>query len=450
MAIDPSIFKAYDVRGIYPDTLNDEIAYKIGQGYADFVKPEGEVVVGNDVRIHSEVLKKDLTRGLTDAGINVVDVGLISTDMSYFSVGNYKLAGGIQSTASHNPPEWHGFKMVREEVQPLTLEQGISQIKDFVLSGKTTQVPTKGTVREMSIDEDYARFVLGWLTPEKIKPMKVVINANFGYAGIIFKKIVQMGNLPLEIIELNTNPDGTFPKGRPDPFVPENRTEFAELVASSASDLGIAWDADADRVFFAADGGLFVEPYYLNTILIKKMLLKHPGEKVIYDPRYSWALIDEIKKNGGTPVISRVGHSFIKEAMRKEDALFATESSGHTYYRDYWYADSGMIPVMQVLEFLSEENVKLSDVVAPIMQKYFISGEINSEVADKEGKMEEIAQKYKDGKQSRLDGVAVEYEDYRFVVRPSNTEPLLRLTVEAKSKELMEAKKEEILKLINP
>jgi len=448
VSVDPSIFKPYDVRGIYPTTLNEETAYKIGQGYADFVKPKGEIAVGHDVRLHSQKLKDEVVRGLTDAGIDVVDVGLISTDMYYFAVGHYQLAGGIQSTASHNPPEWHGFKMVKESVKPLTFEQGITQIRDFAVSGKSIQAPTKGNVRQMNIEEDYAGFVLGWLTAPKIKPVKVVINANFGYAGVIFKKIVQKGKLPLEIVELNTNPDGTFPKGRPDPFVPENRTEFTELVSSTGADLGIAWDADADRVFFAADGGLFVEPYYLNTILIEKMLSKYPGEKVIYDPRYSWALIDEIEKNGGKPVLCRVGHSFIKEAMRSENALFATESSGHTYYRDFWYADSGMIPVMQVLEFLSEGNVKLSEAVREVMQKYFISGEINSEVADKEGKMAEIGQKYQDGKQSTLDGIAVEYDQYRFVVRPSNTEPLLRLTVEGKTREIMEEKKEEILKLI--
>ncbi|MFZ5932799.1 MAG: phosphomannomutase/phosphoglucomutase [Patescibacteria group bacterium] len=448
MKVDPSIFKAYDVRGIYPDSLNEEISYRIGQAYADFVQPGKEVMVGNDVRIHSEKLKKEVIRGLIDAGVSVIDAGLITTDMYYFAVGHYQLAGGIQSTASHNPPEWHGFKMVREEVKPLTFEQGITQIKDFVTSGRTLPGKSKGTVRAVNIEEDYVNFILGFLNPQKVKPMKVVVNANFGYAGIIFKKIAAKGKLPLEIIELNTNPDGSFPKGRPDPFVPENRTEFTQLVKSTGSDLGIAWDADADRVFFAAEGGLFIEPYYLNTILIRKMLAKYPKEKVIYDPRYTWALIDEITKNGGQPVISRVGHSFIKEAMRKENAIFAAESSGHTYYRDFWYADSGMIPVMQILEFMSETGIKLSDAVKDVMQRYFISGEVNTEVADKEAKMQEIAARYQDGKLSRLDGIAVEYPDFRFVVRPSNTEPLLRLTVEAKAKELMQEKTAEIRKII--
>ena len=448
MTIDPSIFKAYDIRGIYPDNLDEEIAYKIGQGYINFAKPQGEVMVGMDVRLHSEDLKNSLIKGLIDGGVNVVDVGMMSTDMLYFGVGNYQLDGGLQSTASHNPPEWHGFKMVEKGPTPMTLEHGIGQIRDFVLSGQKLSSNRKSVVRKMDIWDDYCKYILKWVDPSKVKPMKVVINPNFGPGGKIFEKIVKMGGLPLELIKLNFEPDGHFPKGRPDPFIPENRIEFSELVKSSGADFGIAWDADSDRVFFCADGGLFVEPYYLNTILIKQMLSKFPGEKIIYDPRYSWALIDAIKESGGTPIVSRVGHSYIKENLKKENALYATESSGHTYFRDYWYSDCGMIPPMQVLEFLSENNVKLSDAVKPVMNKYFISGEINSDVTDKEGKMEEIAKKYHDAKQSRLDGIAVEYPEYRFVVRPSNTESLLRLTLEAKSKDLMEQKRDEVLAII--
>jgi len=446
--INQEIFKAYDIRGIYPDTLNNELAYKIGQGYVDFTKPQGEVMVGKDVRLHSGELKDALVRGITDAGINVVDVGFMSTDMLYFGVGNYSFAGGLQSTASHNPPEWHGFKMVEKGPKPMTLEHGIGQVRDFAISGKTLNVDKKGTVRQMDIWEDYCKHILSWVNPQKIKPMKVVVNPNFGFGGKIFEKIVQMGKLPLELIKINFEPDGTFPKGRPDPFIPENRIEFAELVKSSGADLGITWDADSDRVFFCADGGLFVEPYFLNTILIKQMLLKQPKEKMVYDPRYSWALIDAIKENGGTPVISRVGHSYIKEKLREENCLFGAESSGHTYYRDYWYSDCGMIPPMQVLEFLSENNITLSEATKPVMSKYFISGEINSDVADKEAKMEEIAQKYHNAEISKLDGVAIEYSDWRFCVRPSNTEPLLRLTLEAKNEKLMEEKRDEVLKII--
>ncbi|HWA51888.1 MAG TPA: phosphomannomutase/phosphoglucomutase [Patescibacteria group bacterium] len=446
--MDTSIFKAYDIRGIFPTTLNENIAYKIAQGYAEYVKPQAPVVVGNDVRLHSVEIKNAIIRGLNDAGIDTVDVGLITTDMLYFCVGSFGYGGGIQATASHNPPEWHGIKMIREKVIPLNLEEGINQIKDFVVQGKTINVANKGKNATRDIENEYCQFILGFLTQKNIKPMKIVIDPNFGYSGKIFEKIIELGNLPIELIKLNFEPDGTFPKGRPDPFIPENRIEFMDLVKNSEADLGIAWDADGDRVFFCADGGEFTEPYYLNTILIKQMLADHPREKIIYDPRYTWALIEAIKNAGGEALLCRVGHSYIKEMMRKDNALFATESSGHTYYRDYFFADCGMIPPMQVINFLSSNNVKLSDSVKPVMNKYFISGEINTEVVDKEAKMNEIAEKYKDGQQSRLDGIAIEYQEYRFCVRPSNTENLLRLTLEAKSKELMEEKRDEVLRLI--
>ncbi|HTK03286.1 MAG TPA: phosphomannomutase/phosphoglucomutase [Alphaproteobacteria bacterium] len=448
MQIDTSIFKAYDIRGIYPTNITPELAYKLGQAYATYIKPQGEVVVGNDVRIHSEELKNKLAEGLVDSGVNVVDIGLVSTDMLYFAVGHFGYAGGIQSSASHNPPEFHGFKMIREKVIPTSLEDGISQMRDLIEKDNFEKTTQKGTIRKLNIEDDYISYILSWIDAKKIKKFKVVINANFGYAGVVFKKVVEAGNLPIEVIGLNDNPDGTFPKGRPDPFVPENRAEFSELVKNSEADLGIAWDADADRVFFCANGGEFLEPYFLNTLLIKQMLKKFPNEKIIYDPRYTWALVDAIKENGGIPVICKVGHSYIKAKMRQENALYATESSGHTYFRDFWYADNGMIPAMQILELLSESEEKLSDLIKPVVSKYFMSGEINNVVSDKQTKMDEIAQKYKDGKQDTLDGISVEYSDYRFNVRPSNTESLLRLNLEAKSKELMEQKRDEVLAMI--
>lgn len=447
MKTDPSIFKAYDIRGTFPDQINNDTAYLIGQAYAAVVKPEGKVLVGRDVRLHSEELQKSVIAGLTDAGVDVVDVGLISTDMSYFGVGHFKYAGGIQVTASHNPPEFHGVKMVREGVVPIAMETGISEIRDFVLSEKKIK-EEKGNVEKRDLMDDYIDYILTWLDKDKVKPTKVVYDPNFGFAGKVFERLIKKAGLPIEIIPLNAEPNGNFPKGRPDPFVPENRPEFVELVKSSGADFGIAWDADADRAFFCADGGVFVEPYYLNTLLIKKMLMKSPNETIIYDPRYTWALIDAIKENGGKPLLCRVGHSYIKASMRKNNALFATESSGHTYYRDYWYADCGMIPVMQILDFVSESGMKLSDAVYPVMHKYFISGEINSKVKDVKDVTEELAKEYKGGKQNRLDGLTVEYDAFRFNVRPSNTEPLLRLNLEAKSQKLMEEKRDEVLKVI--
>lgn len=446
--IDPSIFKGYDIRGIFPDTIDNDLAYKIGLAYAAYVKPDGEVLVGEDVRIHSHELKENLARGLVDAGVSVLDVGQISTDMYYFGVGKYKLAGGIQVTASHNPPEWHGFKMVKAGPVAMTLEEGIGQIRDLIISNQVAISSQKGSIRTLDIWDEFVSYILSWVKDTKIKPMRIVINPNFGLAGKIFQKIVERGKLPLDLVELNAEPDGNFPKGRPDPFVPENRGEFLELIKSTGADLGITWDADADRVFFATEKGVFVEPYYLNTILIKQMLKKFPGEKIIYDPRYTWALIDAIKESGGIPVLCRVGHSYIKQKMREENVLVAFESSGHTYYRDFWYADCGMIPPMQILAYLSQTGQKLSEVVNPLFNKYFVSGEINSEVVDKERKMRAIEEKYADGSISKLDGIVVEYSDFRFCVRLSNTEPLLRLTLEARSKELMEQKRDEVLEII--
>lgn len=448
MKVDHSIFKAYDIRGIFPTNIDNDLAYQVGLAYAAYVQPNGQVLVGEDVRIHSHELKESLIKGLLDAGVDVLDVGPISTDMYYFGVGNYKLAGGIQVTASHNPPEWHGFKMVKAGPVAMTLEEGIGQIRDLIESGNLKPSEKKGNLTQKNILDDFTKNILSWVEGRTIKPMKVVINPNFGLAGQIFQHIVKTGNLPVEVIAINNEPNGNFPKGRPDPFIPENRVELCERVKQEGADLGITWDADADRVFFISDKGEFIDVYYTNTLLIAEMLKKYPKSKVIYDPRYTWALIDAIKGSGGDPVICVVGHSYIKQKMREVDAVFAGESSGHTYYRDFWYADCGMIPPMQMLAYLSDTDKKLSEAVAPVMEKYIICVETNTEIEDKEGKMNEIAAKYSDATISRLDGVAVEYSDWRFCVRPSNTEPLLRLTLEAKSKELMEQKRDEVLSLI--
>ncbi len=448
MKVDHDIFKAYDIRGIWNKNINNELAYQIGLSYAHYVKPQGEVLVGEDVRLHSHELKESLIKGLLDAGINVLDVGLISTDMYYFGVGNYKTAGGIQVTASHNPSEWHGFKMVKAGPVAMTLEDGIGQIRDLIESGNLIPSPVKGNLRKLDILDDFVDYILGWIKDIDIKSLNIVINPNFGFSGKVFARIVEKGQLPLKVTTINGEPDGNFPKGRPDPYIPENRAELCKLVSSTEADLGITWDADADRVFFVTEKGDFVDPYYLNTLLIKNMLGKFPGASIVYEPRYQWATLETITQFGGVPIECQVGHSYIKQKMREVDAVFASESSGHTYYRDFWYADCGMIPVMQMLAYLSTHTEALSHAVQPVLDKYFISGEINSELDDKVGKMNEIAEKYKDGKQSRLDGVAVEYPDWRFCVRPSNTEPLLRLTLEAKTQQLMEQKRDEVLNLI--
>lgn len=448
MKLDKSIFKAYDIRGIYPDQLDEKIMYRIGQGYASIIKPTKPVAVGCDVRISSPSLKKSLIKGLTDAGVDVVDIGVVSTEMYYFAVGNYGFGGGIQVTASHNPKEWNGAKMVREGVVPISGDAGLFDIRDFVAGEETVISPKKGTIENKDILDDFCRYALTWIDVNKIKPLKLVYNPNFGFEGVVLKRVVEMGKLPLELIPLNAEPDGTFPKGRPDPYVPENRGEFIELVKSKNADLGIAWDADADRVFFCADGGLFLEPYFANTILIKEMLTANPGSKVIYDPRCTWATIDTIKENGGLPILERVGHSYIKARMRKEDAIFSGENSGHTFYRDFWFADSGMIPLLQMLKFISLHNQKLSQIIEPLMNKYFLSGERNFTVTDPKSIMESIKIEYSDASLSELDGIACEYNDWRFSLRGSNTEPLLRLNVESKDKDLLAEKVIELTKLI--
>lgn len=446
--MDPKIFKAYDIRGIYPNEINDHDGYKIARAYVEVIKPKGPVVVGFDVRIHSKEIAQSVIKGLNDSGRDVIAVGLISTEMMYFAVGSLQAAGGVQVTASHNPARYHGMKLVRHGAEPISGETGLSDIKQGAMAGKFAPSAKQGTLMERDILEDYVNYVLTWIDTAAIKPMKLVYNPNFGFEGKVLEALVERGKLPLELIPLNENPDGTFPKGRPDPFVPENRPEFVELVKSSGADLGVAWDADADRVFFCADGGLFVEPYYTNLLLIEQILSKHPGEKIVYDPRTWWATIDIVKKLKGVPILERVGHSYIKARMRKENAVFSGESSGHTYFRDFWFCDNGMIPLVLILELLSKTGKKLSELVKSYMEKYPISGEVNSTVTDVPAILKKIEAKYSDAKIDHFDGLSVEFNDWRFNLRPSNTEPLLRLNVEAKSKALVEKKTKELLELI--
>ena len=449
MAINPLIFKAYDIRGVYPTDLNEELAYRIAQAYVQYAQPKGKVAVGMDVRLSSPKLKEAVIKGLTDAGIDVVDIGLVSTDMYYFAVGYYKLAGGIQVTASHNPAEYNGIKMVREAVYPIFGEQGIQQIRDLILANKDKITSDKkGQVEKKDILDDFTNFVLNFVDVKTVKPLKVVINPNFGFQGEVIRYVIKKGSLPIELIGLNDTPDGTFPKGRPDPFVPENRPEFLNLVRSQGVDFGIAWDADGDRVFFATEKGDFIESYYMNALFIAEILEKNHGGKIIYDPRYTWALIDAAKAHGGETTIERVGHSFIKARMKKEDALFCGESSGHTYFKDFWYADCGIIPALMVMEMVSKKGKKLSELVEPLFNKYFISGEINTTVSDAKMVLKKIKEKYNDAQISEIDGVSIEYADWRANIRPSNTEPLFRLNVEGKNQEIVDLKRKELVDFI--
>lgn len=445
--MNPKIFMAYDIRGVYPKELNEQDAYKIGQAYAKFIKPKN-VTVGMDVRTSGSKLKKELIRGLTDAGVDVVDIGIISTDMIYFAVANYGYDGGIVVTASHNPKEYNGFKLVREKSIAISSDTGLFDIRDLVLKNIQVKSAKKGKVSKCEILDDYINHVLKFIDVKKIKSMKVVLSANFGLAGKVAKKIIEKIPTKIKYSCLDCDPNGKFPKGRPDPLIPERREETAELVKSQKADLGVAWDADADRCFFLDENGKFIEGYFIVGLLAKYLLKNNHGEKILYDPRLTWATIETVKNAGGIPLINKAGHTFIKDRMRSEDALFAGEMSAHYYFRDNFYADNGMIPFLLIMEILSTENKTLSEILKPELDKYFISGEINSEVKNIPAVLKKIEKKYSDGKIEHIDGLSVEYKDWRFNLRGSNTEPKIRLNVESYDKRLMEEKRDELLKLI--
>jgi phosphomannomutase len=457
--IDPSIFKAYDIRGIYPDQLNEDSFYKIGQAYAKFLITRNgadnnaerhgnyQVVVGRDVRISGPSLFKSLTQGLTDHGVNVVDIGVITTDMMYFSVASYGYEGGLAITASHNPREYNGIKMVRAKGAPISGDSGIYQIRDLVMSNYKFQISNKGTITQKDVLEDYIKKVLSVIDPAKIKPFKVVANINFGPMGRNLKRLADL--LSLEIIWLNEEPNGNFPKGRPDPLVPENRDEVVELVKRERPDLGVAWDSDADRCFFFDETGRFISGYFTTAILSKIMLERYPKGKVLVDSKLNWATIDLVKHLGGQTIMTRTGHSFIKQKMIEQDAVFGGEVSSHFYFKDFFYLDNGLIPFVLMLELLSTSGKKMSEIYRSLFEKYFAIDETNIKVSDVNEVVNGIKQKYSDGQLSEIDGVVVEYPDWRMSVRGSNTEPLLRLNMEAKTPGILKQKTEEVVNFIN-
>lgn len=441
-----SIFKAYDIRGIYPEEINEELIYKIAQAYLKFTKSLGPIAVGMDVRTHSPSLKASLIKGLLDGGADVIDIGFVSTEMLYFAVGYYNLKGGLQVTASHNPAEYNGLKMVKEGVVPISSDSGIFEIRDLALNNQwKIENKKKGTLKEKNVLDDFINFAFTFIDENKIKPLKLAYNPNFGFQGIVLERIKEIKNLPLSIIGLNHIPDGSFPKGKPDPL--ENQSEFSEFTKNANVDLGIAWDADGDRICFFTKNGLFVEPYWINVILSKYILEKNKGEKIIYDPRYSWALLDAIKLTGGISIQEKAGHSFIKEAMRREDAIFASETSGHYYFKNFWYADSGIIPLLMMLEIVSTET-ELEKLIEPLINNYFISGELNFKIKNSLSKLKEIEKIFSNNSISKMDGLTIESENWRVNIRESNTEPLLRVNVEGKSKDIVEQKVKELTEIL--
>lgn len=445
MILNPSIFKSYDVRGIYPTEFNEEIASQITQ---TFIKIFGvkKVVLGRDVRESGEKLFNVIRDTFLKKGVDIIDIGIVSTDMFYFAVGSNDVDGGITVSASHNPREWNGMNFCKRNAEPISSQSGLFQMRDLIQSKdfEISDSKTSGTIEQKDVAEEFIKKSLSFVDTSKFKPKKIVANANFGVDVIILKKAVEMFELPLNVVPLNDTPNGTFPKGPPNPLLPENREEFLELIKKEHADFGVSWDADGDRCFFADENGNFIEGYFITAIISKEILKKEQGGKVVIDPRLTWATSEEIKNSGGIPVISKPGMTIIADKMKSENAIFAGEMSSHFYFRENFYRDNGFVPLFIIWQMLSEQNTTLSKLAYPYVSKYFTPGELNFETEQKDKILEEAEKKYSNGKIEHIDGLSVEYDNWRFNLRKSNTENLLRLNLEAKSKQLMEEKKKEL------
>jgi phosphomannomutase len=449
MKINPSIFKAYDVRGLYPSEVNEDAARQIGGGFVAYLGAK-RIAVSRDMRLSSPSVAAAFIDGATEQGADVVDYGMNGTDMMYFAVARDGLDGGVQITASHNPKEYNGIKMVRREAFPLSGEAGIGDIRDMIEAG-TIPPPaaTRGTVTTKAILDDYVNHVMSFIDTSIIKPFNVVLDAGNGIAGMVAPRLFE--RLPVKRTELCFEVDGTFPNHEANPLIEENRRDIVERVVAEKADIGIAWDGDADRCFFIDGSGEFIAGDFVTALLAEAFLIKNPGAKVVYDVRASYAVKDMVAKYGGTALMNRVGHAFFKQRMREEQAIFGGEVTGHYYFRDYYYADNGFIPALLILELMSRKGMTLRDLLAPLREKYFISGEINTKLSDMSlipAKLDGLARKYTDGRVYSLDGISAEYPDWHFNVRASNTEPMLRLNLEATTAELMERKRDEVLAFI--
>ncbi len=440
-------FKAYDIRGKVPSELNTDLAYKIGRAYTKLINAK-KVIVGNDVRKSSDELSEALMKGLNDAGADVVNIGLCGTEMVYYATPALNADGGIMITASHNPPEYNGMKFVKKGSVPVGYDSGLNKIEEMILKNDIgEESKEKGKIEKMDIMDKFINNLSNFYDPKKIKNYNVVVNAGNGCAGLSLNRLES--KLPIKMIKIFNEPDSNFPNGVPNPLLTENRKATIDAVLKNKADLGVAWDGDYDRCFFFDEKGNFIEGYYIVGLLAKSILKKHPGENIVHDPRLVWNTLQVVNKNGGKAVESKSGHAFIKEKMREVNAIYGGEMSAHHYFRDNAYSDSGMIPFLLILQLMSEENKPLSNLVEEMIAEYPCSGEINSTIDDPKKKIKGIEEKYSDGKIDHLDGLSVEYSDWRFNLRMSNTEPILRLNVESKNdKKLMEDKTEELLKLI--
>ena len=441
-----SAFKAYDVRGVVPDELDAEGAYRLGRAYVAAFEP-ATTVVGHDMRLTSPDLAQAVAEGAADQGADVVRLGEIGTEMLYFAVGEYGYEGGIQVTASHNPSRYNGMKIVRRGALPVGGDTGLEQIKALA-AGEPPASDRRGTITQRDVYAGFHDRVLGFVDADALRPLKVVLDGRNGMAGPMIGPLVE--RLPIEAIPYNLDPDGNFPSGEPNPLLEENRGFIIDRVREHDADLGIAWDGDADRCFFIDDGGEFVPGDLITALIAQVMLERHPGAAIVYDLRASWAVRDTVTAAGGRPLENRVGHAFIKARIRKEDAVFAGEVSGHYYFKDFYWCDTGIVPALVLLELVSRSGRRLSELLAPLRERYFISGEINSTVQDVPLKLQELKERYRDSalRVSHMDGISFEFEDWHFNVRPSNTEPLLRLNLEALSKRTMEQRRDEVLALI--
>jgi phosphomannomutase len=445
--LDPKVFKAYDVRGIYPTELDEEGGYAIGRAFVEQFEPV-KIAVGRDMRLSSPSMAKAAIEGAADAGADVIDIGLVGTEMVYFAVGHLDLDGGIQVTASHNPKEYTGMKIVRRGALPVGGDSGLLDIRDRALAiSDASRCQAPRHVREEDVFPAYVEKVLSFIDTSAVKPLRVVIDAANGMAGAMLPPVLE--RLPIGAVPYFFELDGSFPNHEPNPLLPENREFVIGKVLEEKAQLGVAFDGDADRCFFIDDTGEFVPGDFVTALLAELMLEKHPGAKIIYDVRASWAVAETIERAGGIPLINRVGHAFIKQRMREEDAVFAGEVSGHYYFRDFYQADSGVIPFLLMLELISKRGKPLSELLRPFRETYFLTGEINVPVEDVAVTLQELKERFgEDGKVSHLDGISIEAEDWHMNVRPSNTEPLLRLNLEARSSELMEQKRDEVLAVV--
>jgi len=443
--LDPNAFKAYDIRGIYPTQLDEDGAYAVGRAYVEQFEVQ-RMAVGRDMRLTAPSMARAVCDGAADGGASVLDVGLVGTEMLYFAVGDLELDGGIMVTASHNPKEYTGMKVVRRGALPVGGESGLLDVRERALAGEWRE-RERGEVQAEDIWGRFVERVLTFVDVDALRPLRIVIDAANGMAGTMLPPVLE--RLPmLDVVRCFFEPDGSFPNHEPNPLLPENRAFIIERTRAEGADFGVAFDGDADRCFFVDDTGEFVPGDFVTALFAETILAREPGGKVIYDVRASWAVPESIERAGGSALVNRVGHAFIKQRMREEDAVFAGEVSAHYYFRDFSQADSGTIPFLLMCEIVSRRG-KLSEILAPFRGRFFITGEINTPVADVDAKLRELEVRFApEGEVSHLDGLSIEADDWHFNVRPSNTEPLLRLNLEARSPDLMAEKRDEVLAVI--